>query len=72
MFDSIRARPRCRGVAVESVGSGLQRAEVHDDTLGGQLAVVVEAVESDERQFHIAIRRGNSSEVTTKRLDGSE
>ena len=55
---------------MESVGSGLQRAEAHDD--GSQLAAVVEAVESDERQFHIAIRRGNSSEVTTRRLDGSE
>ncbi len=43
--------------AAERTRSGLQWAEVHNNTLRGQLAVVVEAVESDERQFHFAPRR---------------
>jgi hypothetical protein len=34
-----------------------QRAEVHDHALGRQLAVGVEAVERDERQLDVALRR---------------
>ncbi len=42
----------------------MQRTEVHHDALGSELSVRVKAVESDERELHVALRRRKAEELT--------
>src|SRR2546427_9453345 len=61
-----RGRPRAlrRTIVLSAESSAAQQTEVHYDALGSELSIPVEAVERDERELDIALRRCKAEELT--------